>query len=125
MRRVVESEEELSNDDESSAEESKEISNKEKLQRHRRNKGISVMKRRQNKNVCSQDGGEDGCDSDEADGNVGEDLSNVTEPFLPPHAKCEQHKLVIHSFEKRSKKLLCTQCVQEGNIPNDYLQVFP
>ena len=46
MRRVVESEEELSNDEESSAEESKEISNKEKLQRHRRNKGISVMKRR-------------------------------------------------------------------------------
>ena len=89
MRTVVESEEELSEDEESSAEECKEMSNKEKLQRHRRNKGISVMKRRQNKNVCSQDGGEDGCDSDGADGNVGEDLSNVIEPFLPPHAKCE------------------------------------
>jgi hypothetical protein len=33
--------------------------------------------------------------------------------------------LPVHSFEKRSKKLLCTQCVQECNIPNDYIQIFP
>ena len=52
MRRVVESEEELT-DEESSGEESKEMSKKEKLQRHRRNKGITVLKRRENKNECS------------------------------------------------------------------------
>lgn len=106
------------------------MSNKERLQQvprgRGRNKGISIMKKEAVKNLCSQDGGEDrGDDSDGADGNEGEDLSNVTEPFLPPHAKCDQHKLPIHSFEIRSKKLLCTQCVQEGNIPNDYIQIFP
>ena len=52
MRRVVESEEELT-DEQSSEEESKEISNREKLIRNKRNKGISVLKKKTNKNVCS------------------------------------------------------------------------
>ena len=104
------------------------MSNSERLQAPKgkgRNKGISVLKKEKHKNLCSQDGGEADGDSDGADGNEGEDLSNVVEPFLPPHARCELHKLPVHSFDKRSKKLLCTQCVQEGNIPNDYIQIFP
>ena len=123
MKRVGESEEEPT-EGESSEEESKEIV-VEKHIKSKRNKGISVLQRRHSKNECSQDGGEEKVGSEECDGDEGEDLSNIQEPFLLPHAKCLKHGLPIHSFEKRSKELLCTQCVQESNIPNDLLQVFP
>ena len=75
IKRVVESDDELT--DEESDEESKVMSNSERLQAPKgkgRNKGVSVLKKEKHKNLCSQDGGEAEGDSDGADGYEGEDL---------------------------------------------------
>ena len=46
------------------------------------------------------------------------------EPFLAPNASCPQHKLKIHSFQRKTKKLLCTLCVQEQNMKDNEILVF-
>jgi hypothetical protein len=46
-------------------------------------------------------------------------------PNLHGRKKCSTHNLVIHSFDKRTRQLLCTQCVQESGLSMDDIQVFP
>lgn len=45
-------------------------------------------------------------------------------PFLEPDALCKEHKLKVHSWHKRSRKYLCTQCIQSTNLPNEEIQIF-
>ena len=47
------------------------------------------------------------------------------EPFMGPNAKCLRHKLKIHSYRKGTKQLLCTQCIQEFNVPSELVKILP
>ena len=70
-----------------------------------RKKTESSRKRRQE---AAAAGGRDD-DSDISDGVDSEDEDR--EPFLEPEANCSEHNLKIHSWHKRTKKLLCTYCI--------------
>ena len=47
------------------------------------------------------------------------------EPFLEIGAICKEHHMKIHSWQTQTRKLLCTKCIQLGNIPNQYIRIFP
>ena len=38
-------------------------------------------------------------------------LNDDEEPFLEPGAVCKEHGLKLHSWDKTTKKILCTQCI--------------
>jgi hypothetical protein len=46
-------------------------------------------------------------------------------PRLRAHQTCEKHGQLVHSFNKLTRQLLCTQCVQETGFVNTEIQCFP
>ena len=51
---------------------------------------------------------EDSKDSEKSRGNY--------PPKIKYNQKCEKHNLIIHSYLKTSKELLCTKCIYEKNL---------
>ena len=43
---------------------------------------------------------------------------------MEPESLCPEHKLKIHSWHRKTRKHLCTYCIQVGSIPNDVIQVY-
>jgi len=49
----------------------------------------------------------------------------LVDPILIPGQLCVTHKLMVHSFHKLDKKLICTLCVQERGLSGEDLVIFP
>eukprot|EP00347_Sterkiella_histriomuscorum_P005030 403358170 len=49
----------------------------------------------------------------------------VIPPKIQYNQKCQSHDMLIHSFIRDSKELLCTKCIYEQNLQSSQIEVFP
>jgi len=53
-------------------------------------------------------------------------VSDIKEaPFVAPFARCKLHNLKIHSYHAVTRKLLCTLCIQDKQIPLVQIRTVP
>lgn len=70
-------------------------------------------------------------DEEEIDSSASEiseksNLNDEEEPFLEPEAMCRQHNMKIHSWHKKTRKQLCTHCIQSDNLASEpVVQIYP
>lgn len=49
----------------------------------------------------------------------------VMPPRIQYNQKCQSHDMIIHSYVKDSKELLCTKCIYEKNLQINQIEIFP
>lgn len=49
----------------------------------------------------------------------------VMPPRIQYNQKCQSHDMIIHSYVKDSKELLCTKCIYERNLQINQIEIFP
>lgn len=47
-----------------------------------------------------------------------EEMNEEQPPRIRYNQKCDKHNLIIHSYVKTSKELLCTKCIYDKNLTN-------
>ena len=54
-----------------------------------------------------------------------EEAKDHNPPAILYNQKCVKHNLIIHSYVKLTKELLCTRCIYERNLSASVIEIVP